>query len=82
VSLRNKFAEVASQLSKRPRNTGNEEQLAEDESKAHSCAKVVDDILPIVVSASDFPAFPSFRTIPIQPKCPHIVSLTVIFLIL
>ncbi len=62
MSLRNKFAEVASQLSKKPQNTGNEVPLDEDASRAHACAKVVDDILPIVVSASDFLAFCTNQT--------------------
>jgi len=49
VSLGNKFAEVASQLSQGPRNAGNEAQIAKEASMSRACANIVDDILPIVV---------------------------------
>ena len=52
ASLSHKFAEVANQLSRRPRNSGNEAQQARDASIARACAEVVNDILPIVVSVT------------------------------
>ena len=51
TSLRNKFAEVASGLSQRPREGVDEAQRARESSMAHACAAVIDDVVPIVVSS-------------------------------
>ena len=51
MSLGRKFAEVASQLSQRPRNTNNEAQFAKEASMNRACSNVVGDILPVVVRA-------------------------------
>jgi hypothetical protein len=54
VALRGKFAEVASGLSRKPRQQGDEAQRAREASMARACAAVVDDVVPIVVSAGRF----------------------------
>ena len=55
TSLRHKFAEVASGLSKGRRHGGDESLKAREASMARSCAAVVDDVVPIVVSSSSVP---------------------------